>query len=102
MGTGGCNVSAIAQSLAAIVGAGNVFEGAGIEERYKVDIMAKYVSTPGFVVRPGSTEEVAAIVNLAAQANLSITPLGGRTGVVGGGIAKDGAIVLSLERMSRI
>jgi FAD/FMN-containing dehydrogenase len=95
-------VSAIAQSLAAIVGAGNVFEGAGIEERYKVDIMAKYVSTPGFVVRPGSTAEVAAIVNLAIRANLSITPLGGRTGVVGGGIAKDGAIVLSLERMSRI
>jgi FAD/FMN-containing dehydrogenase len=95
-------VSAIAQSLAAVVGSGNVFEGAGIEERYRVDIMAKYVSRPGFVVRPGSTEEVAAIVELAAQVNLSITPLGGRTGVVGGGIAKDGAIVLSLERMSRI
>jgi FAD/FMN-containing dehydrogenase len=95
-------VSSIGQSLAAIVGASNVFEGAGIEERYRVDIMAKYVSTPGFVVRPGSTEEVAAVVKLAAQANLSITPLGGRTGVVGGGTAKDGAIVLSLERMNKV
>jgi FAD/FMN-containing dehydrogenase len=92
----------VAESLSSIVGADNVFAGADIEERYRLDILAYYRSSPAFVVRPGNTAEVAAIVRLADQENLSITPLGGRTGVVGGGIAEDGAIVLSLERMNKI
>ncbi len=92
----------IAQALVGIVGADNVFVGADIEERYRVDILAHYRSSPAFAVRPGSTAEVATIVKLADQENLSITPLGGRTGVVGGGICEDGAIVLSMERMSKI
>ncbi len=57
------------------------------------------------VVRPGSREEVAAVIKICAQAKLPVVPQGGNTGLVGGSIptGADGrGIVLSLARMNRI
>ncbi|MFL2769868.1 MAG: FAD-binding oxidoreductase [Rhodospirillaceae bacterium] len=56
------------------------------------------------VVRPRSTEEVAAVVRLCADAGVSIVPQGGNTGLCGGGVpAENGAeIVLALERMNAV
>lgn len=56
----------------------------------------------GVVVSPASTNEVAAIVRLCAKHQVSIVPLGGKTGLVGGGISHAGQIVLSLDRMAQI
>jgi FAD/FMN-containing dehydrogenase len=56
------------------------------------------------VVRPGSTAEVAAVVQLCAQAGVSIVPQGGNTGLVGGGVP-DGSgqqVLLSLQRLNRV
>ena len=53
------------------------------------------------VVRPGSTEEVAAVVAICAEAGLPVVPQGGNTGLVGGGVP-DGGVVISLARMNRI
>ncbi len=92
----------LGQALGAIVGAGQVFAGGDIDERYKTDLTKKYSTEPAYVVRPASTEQVAAIVKLAAGAGIPISPLSGRTGVVGGGVAANGGIVLSLERMNSI
>jgi FAD/FMN-containing dehydrogenase len=60
-------------------------------------------ATP-MVVRPASTEEVAAVVKLCAAARLPIVPQGGNTGLVGAQVPwEDGdSIVLSLARMNRI
>ena len=54
------------------------------------------------VLKPGSTEEVAAIMKLATETGTVIVPQGGNTGHVGGQIPHDGAIVLSMARMNRI
>jgi FAD/FMN-containing dehydrogenase len=56
------------------------------------------------VVRPSSTEQVAAIVTAARQAGIQIVPQGGNTGLVGASMSYLGerAIVLSLQRMNRI
>lgn len=89
-------------ALSAIVGADQVFTGAGIDERYKIDLTRKYSSQPAYVVRPASTEQVAAVVKLAQRSGTPVTPLAGRSGVTGGGVSVDGGIVLSLERMNRI
>lgn len=93
---------ALIGSLRKLVGEPNVFAAGDIEERYCVDIMQKHRSRPLAVVRPSDTAQVAGVVKIAAHAAVPITPLGGRTGVVGGGISADGGIVLSLERMNRI
>lgn len=89
-------------ALSAIVGADQVFVGADIDDRYKIDLTRKYASQPAFVVRPVSTEQVAAVLKLAHATDTTVTPLSGRTGLVGGGVAAYGGIVLSLERMNRI
>ena len=50
---------------------------------------------------PSSTEEVADVVRLCAEAGASITPQGGNTGLVQGQIPR-GEVLLSLKRMNRI
>jgi FAD/FMN-containing dehydrogenase len=53
---------------------------------------------------PGSTEEVAAIVRLAAEHRVPLVPQGGNTGMAAGATppADGSALLLSLRRMNRI
>ena len=90
------------RELITIVGAEQVFTGTAIDDRYKTDLTQKYRSQPGYVVRPSTTEQVAAVMKLASATGTPVTPLSGRSGVVGGGVVADGGIVLSLERMNQI
>lgn len=57
---------------------------------------------PDVVVKPGGTEEIAAIMRLATARRIPVTPRGGATGLCGGCVPVRGGIVLSLERMNRI
>jgi D-lactate dehydrogenase (cytochrome) len=63
-----------------------------------------YHGATKMVVRPASTEEVAAVVKLCAAARLPIVPHGGNTGLVGAQVPWESgdSIVLSLARMNRI
>jgi FAD/FMN-containing dehydrogenase len=56
------------------------------------------------VVRPGSTDEVAAVVRVCATHRTPIVAQGGNTGLVGGGTpdASGTQVLLSLARMNRI
>lgn len=54
------------------------------------------------VVRPRSTQQVAAILGLAHDADVPVTPRGAGTGLSGGALPVHGGIVLTLERMNRI
>ena len=56
------------------------------------------------VVRPSTTEQVAAVVIAARAAGVQIVPQGGNTGLVGASMSYPGerAVVLSLQRMNRI
>ena len=88
--------------LVAALGAQNVVVGEEIGERYRTDIIGKYRTAPAFLAKPATTEEVAAVVRIAASHNLPVTTVGGQTGTCGGAIASNGGIALSLERMNRI
>jgi FAD/FMN-containing dehydrogenase len=92
----------LSEKLAAVVGDGNVFTGDAIDERYRIDTMRKYPRTPGYVLRPKTTEQIAEIVKLASQTGTPITASGGRTGAVGATCGDDGGIILSLELMNKI
>ena len=56
------------------------------------------------VVRPANVQEVSAIVKVCAQAQVSIVPQGGNTGLVVGSIPDDTGqqVVVSLQRMNQI
>jgi glycolate oxidase len=59
-------------------------------------------STPDIVVMPASTEDVAAIVKIAARYAVPVVPRGAGTGLSGGAIPIYGGIVIVFTRMNRI
>ncbi|WP_075222217.1 FAD-binding oxidoreductase [Acuticoccus yangtzensis] len=61
-----------------------------------------YEGKAPFVLRPRSTDEVAAIMRLATRFGVPIVPQGGNTGLVGGQIPLEGEVLLSLDRMTAI
>ena len=52
------------------------------------------------MVRPGTVEEVAAVVRRCAETGTAIVPQGGNTGLVGGSVPLGGEVVLSLRRFT--
>ncbi|WP_217914507.1 FAD-binding oxidoreductase [Miltoncostaea marina] len=56
----------------------------------------------GLVVLPETTAEVVACVRLAAELGLPVVPRGSGTGLCGGAVPLDGALVMSVARMTRI
>ncbi len=73
-------------------------------EPYLVEERGLFHGETPLVLRPSSTEEVAAIVKTCAEARLPVVPQGGNTGLCGGGVPweGDGAILVSLTRMNRV
>jgi len=59
-------------------------------------------SSPDIVVLPASTEEVAAVVKIAARHHVPVVPRGAGTGLSGGAIPIYGGIVIAFARMNRI
>jgi glycolate oxidase len=57
---------------------------------------------PEAVVKPVSTEEVAAVLRLAADERFPVTPRGLGTGLSGGSVPLCGGVVLSLELMKDV
>lgn len=57
---------------------------------------------PDLVAWPGSTDDVVAVVRIAAAEGLPIVPVGGLSGIVGGALAVRGGIALDLLRMNRV
>ncbi|KAB2851298.1 MAG: FAD-binding oxidoreductase [Hyphomicrobiaceae bacterium] len=90
--------------LVEIVGAGAALtaeaDTAAYCESWRDDVKGR---TP-LVLKPHSTEEVAAIVKVCAKARVPIVPQGGRTGLTGASQPHEDAseIVVSTERMNRI
>ncbi len=89
--------------LRSAVGDRHVLTGADAAP-YLTDWRERYSGRALAVVRPGSTDEVAAVVRLCARANVPIVPQGGNTGLCGGATPDDSghALVLSLQRLNRI
>lgn len=83
-----------------LLGAKHVLTGTDAAP-YGKDWTGKYTATPLAVLRPQHTDDVAQIVKIAAKRGLSIVPVGGNTGLVGGTKA-EGAVMISLERLNRI
>lgn len=92
---------AVLERLSAALGADAVREP---EPRYLVEPRGRYEGRAAAVLRPASTEAVAAAVGICAEARIGIVPYSGGTGLVGGQVHVEGPlpVVLSFERMDRI
>jgi FAD/FMN-containing dehydrogenase len=83
------------------LGEGSVFTKADDLAPHLVEWRKVYHGKADVLVKPRSTAEVSAIMRIAFEAGIPVTPQGGRTGLVGGSVPH-GGIILSLERLSSI
>jgi FAD/FMN-containing dehydrogenase len=88
------------EQAAAIVGSAQVLTGSDMA-RYVDDPTGAYHSAPLCVVRPGSTQEVSDLMELAYGMDQVVVPVSGNTGV-SGGTFNEGAVMLSVERMNAV
>ena len=98
------SIAALVEQFAAVVGPSRVLTDPRDTEPYQQDWRGRYTGAALAVVMPGSTDEVAALVNTCAALNVAVVPQGGNTGLVGGAVAADDrpAVLLNLSRMNRI
>ncbi|MFN7962689.1 MAG: FAD-binding oxidoreductase [Thermoanaerobaculia bacterium] len=71
-------------------------------ERYGRDETEDFHFLPEAVVLPASSAEVSAVLALARERRLPVTPRGAGTGLSGGALPVAGGLVLSVERLNRI
>ena len=69
---------------------------------YNTDWTRKFKGNSQLVLKPVNTEQVHKIVSFCHQERLPITPQGGNTGLVGGGVPVYDEIVLSMSAMNKI
>lgn len=89
-------------SLETIVGQSFLFLDTDTRNHYGHDETEDYVFPPSVVLKPGSTEEVAAIMKLANEYGIPVVPIGGRTGLSGGALSIYAGIGLSMERFNKV
>lgn len=94
---------ALLEALRAAVGPAHVLTEGDLTA-YELDWRRRYRGKALAVVRPGSTDEVAAVVRACAAHRTSIVPQGGNTGLVGGSVpdASGRQVVLSLQRLHHV
>ncbi len=91
--------------LRAIVGAKHVIaDDPELLDTFGHDEIAdpRYAHRPEVVVRPGSAEEIAAILKLANREHVPVTPRGAGSGLSGGAVPVYGGVVLATDRLNRI
>jgi D-lactate dehydrogenase (cytochrome) len=87
-----------------LIGASYVLTDSADTASYLTDWRRRFTGKALAVVKPATTDEVAAVVRLCNQFRVPIVPQGGNTGLVLGSVPDESgnAIVLSLTRMNRI
>jgi FAD/FMN-containing dehydrogenase len=87
-----------------VVGEQNVLTSESDMAGYVTEWRRRLAGRALAVVRPASTDEVAAIVQLCNTHRVPVVPQGGNTGLVLGSVPDDSgtAIVLSLNRMNKV
>ncbi|MFZ4720226.1 MAG: FAD-binding oxidoreductase [Ilumatobacteraceae bacterium] len=89
-------------ALRAAVGDDHVLVDADLRAGYETDWLNKYHGAAACVVRPGTVDEVAAVVRACADAGVAMVPQGGNTGLVGGSVPRNGEVVMSTRRLTRL
>jgi D-lactate dehydrogenase (cytochrome) len=97
-----CLAPELLSRFIAIVGEKYAVTDKQTQESYLVEMRDLYHGVTPVVLRPGSVEEVSAILKLANETRTAIVPQGGNTGLVGGQIPHNGEIVLSLRRLDNV
>src|SRR5439155_6394665 len=100
---GGPEMADVAALLGDAVSPEHVLTGDEISDDYGHDeALTATPETPAFVVRPGSTAEVSALMRVANEQRIPVTARGSGTGLSGAAVPRAGGMVVSFERMNEI
>ena len=95
------DIASVIEELKGIVGPEHVLTSPEDLFLYEYDASLDR-GQPHAVVLPGSAEEVAAVVRLAHERGIPVTPRGAGTNLSGGSVPARGGIVLAINRLNRI
>ena len=107
----GLQAAMIRSELEEVVGAGHISTDATERLVYSTDWFwlpqmwldrGEALRKPDFIVRPGSAEEVSAVLQIANTYRIPVVPWGGGSGSQGGALSICGGIILDTKRMNRI
>jgi len=93
---------AIVQKLIDAIGADGVVTDAETLRPFASDYTEDLVFMPEVAVLPRTTEQVQALLRIATEHNVPVTPRAGGTGLSGGALPILGGILLSCHRMNQI
>src|SRR5688500_19459508 len=85
-----------------IVGDRHCLVDPALRASYETDWTRRFGAPALAIVRPGTTEEDAAVLRACADADVGVVPQGGNTGLVGGSVPRGGEVVLSTLRLTGI
>jgi glycolate oxidase subunit GlcD len=92
----------LVREFQALTGADAVITDAGTLLVYDSDGLMSYRVRPRAVLLPQDTAQVAALLRVLWRENIPFVPRGSGTGLSGGALALDYAVVLSTDRLDRI
>jgi len=90
------------ETFQSIVGDKYVFVDEEVLSNYAHDETEDLHYLPDVVVKPGSAEEISAILKICHQYKIPVTPRGAGTGLSGGALPHLGGVLLSIERLNKI
>ncbi|MCK8824789.1 FAD-binding oxidoreductase [Fuchsiella alkaliacetigena] len=90
------------ERLEEILDSKRVTKRENINEDYSHDELAEVKVYPEVMVEPETTAEVSAIMKLASERNIPVTPRGTGTGLCGGAVAMEGGILLLTTAMDQV
>jgi FAD/FMN-containing dehydrogenase len=82
------DLPSLLDALRAAVGPARVLTDPDLRATYETDWSRRWHGEAVAVVRPGSTEEVSAVLRACASAGAAVVPQGGNTGLVGGSVPR--------------
>jgi len=85
-----------------IVGADFIFTDTDVRQKYGHDETEDYNFPPSVVLKPGNTSQISAILKVAHEHRIPVTPIGAQTGLSGGALSLHQGIGLAMERLNKI
>jgi len=92
----------IFKKLKKITSSENILSHESETKPYETDALAAYKQMPLGVILPESTEEVSNILKFCYQENIKVVPRGAGTGLSGGALPLQDAILISLTKFNKI
>jgi FAD/FMN-containing dehydrogenase len=90
-------------ALTALVGPGNVIVDKDELTFYSTDVYRRAAVDAELVVRPGTVDELAAVVRLCTEQGLAVIPRGGGLSYTGGFLpTRAGSVIIDMQRLDRI